>query len=84
MKIGGNSAYFYAIAPRKSRADAIREQLWMDSDSDAEILLTGQLRKVSLIEPHSDVVCDTKVLKGPAYARFTHLNSAVRSWAAVS
>ena len=74
VKTGGKSAYIYTIAPRKSRANVIRGQLWIDADTGVEVMLTGDVQNASSIGGRADVVRDTKLLKGFAYARVTHLS----------
>ena len=76
VKTGGKSAYIYKIFPRKSRPGVITGQLWIDSDTGAEVMLTGRVINVSSIG-RVDVVRDTKFLNGSAYARFTHLTFTV-------
>jgi hypothetical protein len=73
IKTGGKSAYIYTIAPRKNRLDAITGQVWIESNTGAEVMLTGHVRNLSSIGGRAEVVRDTKVLNGFAYARFTHL-----------
>ena len=77
VNTGGRSAYIYKIAPRKSRPGAITGQLWIDSDTGAEVMLTGHVRNAISIGGRADVVRDTKLLNGFAYARVTHLNFEV-------
>jgi hypothetical protein len=77
VNTGGKSAYIYKIAPRKSRPGVITGQLWIDSDTGAEVMLTGHVRNASSIGGRADVVRDTKLLNGFAYARVTHLNFEV-------
>ena len=76
VKTGGTSAYVYTIAPRKNRL-GVAGQLWIDSDTGAEVLLTGHMRNMTSIGSPADVVRDTKVLNGFPYARFTHLTFVI-------
>jgi hypothetical protein len=59
------------------RLGAIKGQVWMHAETGAEVMLTGHVRNVSSIGGRAEVVRDTKVLNGFAYARFTHLAFAV-------
>ena len=59
VKTGGKSAYIYTIGPRKSRSDAIKGQLWIDSDTGPEVMLTGEVPNASSIGGSAHIVRDT-------------------------
>ena len=73
VKTGGATAYIYDITPRKNRAGMLTGQVWVDSDSGHEIMLTGHLLDVPARGGEVEVVRDTKLVNGSAYARITHV-----------
>jgi hypothetical protein len=72
VKTGGATAYIYDIAPKKSRPGMLTGRVWIDSQSGHEVMLTGHALDI----PASggiNVVRDTKLVNGSAYARITHV-----------
>ena len=43
VKTGGSTAYMYNIVPKKNRPGLLAGQVWMDSASGQEVMLTGHL-----------------------------------------
>ena len=70
---GGAVAYIYEVTPKKKRPGLITGRLWMDSGSGHEVLLTGTLPDVTNSGDWVNVVRETKMVNGRAYARVTHL-----------
>jgi len=73
VKTGGAAAYVYQITPRKRRPGAFAGQLWMDCNSGRQIMLRGHMIDAPSIGGHADLVRDTKLRNGSAYARVSHL-----------
>jgi len=77
VNTGDNSAYVYRITPKKHPQVNIAGQLWMDSGSGADVMLSGRLRGMRSIGGPADFVRETKLLKGTPYGRITHLAFSV-------
>ena len=77
VRTGGAAAYIYDVTPKKNRPGLIVGKLWMDSETGHEVMLTGRLMDTPSIGQHVDLVRDTKLLDGAAYARVTHLVFAI-------
>ena len=77
MKAGVGKAYVYDIKPRKTRLGLIKGQLWMDSATGAEVVVTGRLTGMPSMRGGVDLVRDTKLLDGSAFARVTHIGFKV-------
>jgi hypothetical protein len=77
VKAGVDKAYVYDITPRKRRLGLIKGQLWMDSATGAEVVVTGRLTGVPSVRGGVDLVRDTKLLGGSAFARVTHIGFRV-------
>ena len=73
VNTGGAVAYIYEITPKKKRPGLITGQLWMDSGSGQEVLLTGGTPGITNSGDWVNVVRETKLVNGLAYARVTHL-----------
>ena len=73
VKTGGASAYIYNIVPKKNRPGLLSGQVWMDSGSGQEVMLTGHLVDLPASAGSVSIVRDTKVIDGSALARVTHV-----------
>lgn len=73
VKTGGTNAYIYRLTPKKRRSGMLAGQLWMDSESGAEVMLIGRLSKLDSIGGAADVVRETKLVNGLPYTRVTHV-----------
>ena len=77
VKTGGGAAYVYDIAPKKNRRGLVVGQLWMDSETGREVVLSGHSTGISTAGGRFDVVRDTTLMNGSAFARVTHVSFAV-------
>ena len=77
VKTGGGAAYVYDIAPKKNRRGLVAGQLWMDSETGREVVLSGHSTGISTAGGRFDVVRDTTLMNGSAFARVTHVSFAV-------
>jgi len=66
-------AYIYRITPKTNRPGLLRGQVWIDSGTGTEVMLTGRVAKLSLIGRPAKLVRETSLLDGSPYARVTHL-----------
>ena len=73
VKTGGSSAYIYDITPKKNRPGLVLGQLWMDSGSGQEVMLSGRVMNLPDTSGPVNVVRDTKLANGSAFARVTHV-----------
>jgi hypothetical protein len=73
VKTGDTTAYIYDIAPRKKRPGLLVGRLWMDSSSGEEVMLSGHLMNGPTTGDLVELVRDTKLVNGCAFARITHL-----------
>jgi hypothetical protein len=73
VRSGAGAAYIYDVAPRKKRPGLVLGRLWMDSETGAEVLLSGRLTDTSPSAGEVTLVRDTKVVNGCAVSRTTHL-----------
>jgi hypothetical protein len=76
VKTGGTSAYIYDITPKKKRPGLLVGQLWMDSSTGHEVMLTGHVY-IPATAQQVDVVRDTQVIDGCVAARVTHVALAL-------
>ena len=74
---GDKAAYIYQITPKSRRPGLLIGRIWMDSQSGAEVLLAGHLKKLRSIGGPADLVRDTKLRNGSPYGRVTHLAFAI-------
>jgi hypothetical protein len=72
VKAGSTSAYIYEIAPKKNRPGLVGH-LWVDADTGQEVMLSGRLMDMPAKGYRIDVVRDTSLMNGVAYARVTHI-----------
>ncbi len=77
VKAGVDKAYVYDITPRERRLGLIKGQLWMDSATGAEVVVTGRLTDVPSVLGGVDLVRDTKLLDGSVFERITHIGFKV-------
>jgi hypothetical protein len=78
VKTGGAAeAYMYNITPRKSRPGLLAGQIWVDSATGNEIMLSGHLLAMPASTGLVNIVRDTKLLNGSAFARITHVTFAI-------
>jgi hypothetical protein len=73
VNTGGTMAYIYDIAPRKKRPGLLVGRLWMDSSTGEEVMLSGHLMNGPATGDLVELVRDTKLVDGCAFARVTHL-----------
>lgn len=73
VRTGESSAYIYRIHPKKSRPGLFSGEVWIDSETGTEITLSGHVKKMFFTGIPTDVVRETKLQDGSAYARVTHL-----------
>jgi hypothetical protein len=77
VNTGGTPAYIYRIAPKNRRPGLLTGRIWTDSETGAEVLLAGHLKKLCSIGEPADLVRDTRLRNGLPYVRVTHLTFAV-------
>jgi hypothetical protein len=77
VKTGRATAYIYDVCPKKRRPGLLSGQLWMDSATGQEIMVSGYLPDVLAPASRIDVVRETQVIDGSVVARVTHLRFAV-------
>jgi hypothetical protein len=77
VKTGGSAAYMYRITPKKNRPGLLEGQVWMDSVSGHEVMLTGHLVDLPASTGFVDIVRDTKVIEGSALTRVTHVTFSI-------
>jgi hypothetical protein len=77
VKTGDSAAYMYNITPKKNRPGLLEGQLWMDSTTGHEVMLTGHLVDLPASAGFINIVRDTKVLDGSAFVRVTHLTFSI-------
>lgn len=70
---GGTAAYVYQMTPRKRRPGAFEGQLWMDCGRGRQLMLRDHMIDAPSIGGRADLVRDTKLLNGSAYAQVMHL-----------
>jgi hypothetical protein len=73
VKTGDTTAFIYDIAPRKTRPGLLVGRLWMDSSTGEEVMLSGHLMNGPATGDLVELVRDTKLVNGCAFARVTHL-----------
>jgi hypothetical protein len=73
VNTGGTTAYVYDIAPRKKRPGLLVGRVWMDSSTGEEVMLSGHLMNGPATGDVVELVRDTKLVNGWAFARITHL-----------
>ena len=77
VKTGNASAYVYRVTPRKQRPGLVDGEIWMDSESGREVMLSGRLLSATEAGRDVAIVRDTKMINGIAYERTTHLAFAL-------
>jgi len=77
VKTGGSTAYMYNITPKKNRPGLLDGQVWMDSDSGHEVMLTGTLVDLPASAGFVSIVRETKLIDQAALARVTHVTFSV-------
>ena len=73
VKTGGALAYVYDITPKKSRPGLVLGQIWMDSSTGNEVMLSGSMTDLTSTSGRIEFVRDTKLMNGTVYARVTHV-----------
>ena len=73
MRTGGAAAYIYDITPKKNRLGLVLGQLWMDSSTGNEVMLSGSMTDPTSTSGRIEFVRDTKLMNGAVYARVTHV-----------
>ena len=77
VKTGGSTAYMFDVCPKKRRPGLLSGQLWMDSATGQEVMLSGNLSDMLAPGNRVDVVRETEVINGVVAARVTHLRFVV-------
>jgi hypothetical protein len=77
VKTGGAAAYVYDITPRKNRPGLLLGKIWMDAETGDEVMLSGHLTDLPNSGGRVDVVRNTELINGSAFARVTHVNFTV-------
>lgn len=77
VKTGGAAAYVYDITPKKNRPGLLLGKIWMDAETGDEVMLSGHLMDLPASGGRVDVVRDTKLMNGSAFARVTHVGFTV-------
>jgi len=72
VSTSGTSAYIYRITPKKRRPGLLKGQVWMDSGSGAELMLTGRVAELSSVDGSADLVRETRLRNGSPSERVTH------------
>jgi hypothetical protein len=73
VRTGGADAYIYDITPKKNRLGLVLGQLWMDSTTGNELILSGSMTDPTSTSGHIEFVRDTKLVNGTVYSRVTHV-----------
>ena len=73
VKTGGGVAYIYHIKPKKKQQGSMAGQIWMDSATGDEVMLTGELLNTSLMGKRVDIVRETQPVNSFLKARITHV-----------
>lgn len=76
VKTGTGAAYVYDIMPRKRHRGLFKGQIWIDSGTGAELLVSGRLTDAFSGTDRITFVRETK-LDASGYVRVTHLSFAV-------
>jgi hypothetical protein len=69
----GSLAYIYDITPRKKRPGLVSGQIWIDSSTGNEVMLSGQMLDPTASTGRIEFVRDTKLMNGTACGRITHV-----------
>ena len=77
VRTGGAAAYVYDITPKKSRPGMLQGKIWMDARTGNEVMLSGRLIDLPANGGRVDVVRDTKVMNGFAWARVSHVSFTI-------
>ena len=77
VKTGGAAAYVYDITPKKNRPGLLLGKIWMDAETGDEVMLSGHLMDLPASGGRVDIVRDTKLMNGSAFARVTHVGFTV-------
>jgi hypothetical protein len=77
VRTGDSLAYMYDIVPKKNRPGLLAGQVWMDSASGHEVMLTGHLVDLPASAGIISIVRDTTVIDGSALTRVTHVTFAI-------
>jgi hypothetical protein len=77
VKTGGPAAYVYHITPKKNRPGLLQGKMWMDAGSGGEVMLSGHLMDLPASGGRVDIVRDTELMNGSAFARVTHVGFTV-------
>ena len=77
VRTGGAAAYVYDITLKKNRAGLLLGKIWMDAETGDEVMLSGHLMDLPASGGRVDVVRDTKLMNGSAFARVTHVGFTV-------
>jgi hypothetical protein len=77
VRTDGAAAYVYDITPKKNRPGLPQGKLWMDAQTGDEVMLSGHLTDLPASGGRVDVVRDTKLMNGSAFARATNVGFTV-------
>ena len=73
VSTGGTQAYIYRITPKRGRRGLLSGQVWIDSRSGAELMVTGRVTTLPSIHGSVDVVRETKLVNGSPSGRVSHV-----------
>jgi hypothetical protein len=77
VSTGGTPAYIYRITPKRRRPGVVSGEVWMESQTGAEIMLTGRIRKLHSLGDFVSIVRETRLRDGFPYGRITHVAFAI-------
>ena len=77
VRTGGAVAYVYDITPKKSLPGLLQGKIWIDAGTGDEVMLSGRLMASHASGGRVDVVRDTNLINGSAFARVTHVGFTV-------
>ena len=73
VSTGGTPAYIYRITPKRGRRGLLKGQIWIDSDSGTELMVSGRVATLPSIHGSVEVVRETRLLNGSPSGRLTHV-----------
>jgi len=72
VRTADGTAMVYELTPRKNRPGLFQGQLWIDSNTGREVMLSGHITDAAATS-RIEFVRDTNLMNGCAYARVTHV-----------
>jgi hypothetical protein len=73
VSTGGTPAYIYRISPKRGRRELLSGQVWIDSRTGDELMVTGRFTKLPSIHGPVAVVRETKLVNGSPSGRVSHV-----------